>query len=183
MGRKNKKNQGPSPNLSDVAIRHQIRISNPYGYYPDDVDRIIRKYEELTNTLQAETQRLEKLYAKTEEELHTAKNEIQRLKFDMMNLDIPDTSTEEDLAMISRLSNINENVGTIEHQMPEIAENSEARIPLDVIEKPSNSGDVMFDNLVTDNNESIVNTTEYKSENINKNNSGIYNEYGQLDIL
>ena len=182
MGRKKRKNTGPSPNLSDIALNYNIRISNPYGYYPDDVDRIIRKQEELINTLQAETQRLDKLYSDTKEELKIAKAELQRIRFDISVLELPDTSTEEDFAMMSRLSNINENVGTIEHQMPEIAENSEARIPLDVIENTKSSGDIMFDDLVTGNNSNMDNNPR-PAENINKNASNIYNEFGQLEIL
>ena len=182
MGLKKKKNNNTaSPNLSDVAMRHNIRISNPYGYYPDDVDRIIRKYEELTNTLQAETQRLEKALSKTTDELKAANAELQRMKLDMSLMDVPDTSAEEDIAMLARLSNINENVGTLEHEIPDIVENSESRIPLDVIENPSYSNDIMFDNLVT-NNEPEINTRA-KPEHLNDNNSSIYNEFGQLDIL
>ena len=184
MGFRKKKDNISSPNLSDVAMRHNIRISNPYGYYPDDVDRVIRKYEELTNTLQAETQRLEKLYSKTLEEKKAADTEIQRLKLDMMTYEVPDTSTEEDIAMIARLSNINENVGTLEHEIPKINSDSESRIPIDVIENPTSSNDIMFDNLVTDDTNSKVDTkSTVQPEHINGNNSGIYNEYGQLDIL
>ena len=83
--------------------------------------------------------------------------------------------------MLARLSNINENVGTLEHEIPDIVENSESRIPLDVIENPSYSNDIMFDNLVT-NNEPEINTRA-RPEHLNDNNSSIYNEFGQLDIL
>ena len=181
MAFKKKKNNTSSPNLSEIALRHNIRISNPYGYYPDDVDRVIRKYEELTNTLQAETQRLEKLYAKTLDEKKAADAELQRMKLDMSLMDVPDTSAEEDIAMLARLSNINENVGTLEHEMPPIVENAESRIPLDVIENPNNSNDIMFDNLVT--NDEPNSTPENTSRKLNNNNAGIYNEFGQLDIL
>ena len=178
---KKKKNNGPSPNLSDVAMRNNIRISNPYGYYPDDVDRVILKLENLINTLQAETQKLERELASTSDELKTARATIQQLKLDMMTFEPPDTSAEEDIAMIARLSSINENVGTLEHEMPVISENSESRIPLDVIENPNNSNDIMFDNLVTNNETNVSNVR--KPENMNENNAGIYNEFGQLDIL
>lgn len=181
---KKKKNNGPSPNLSDVAMRHNIRISNPYGYYPDDVDRVIRKYEELTNTLDKETKRLERELASTKDELKAANGALQKLKLEMTLMEVPDTSAEQDIAMIARLSNINEDVGTYEHEIPKIAPNSESRIPIDVIENPKRSNDIMFDDLVTDDNNSDVNTnTPVQSEHINENNASIYNEYGQLDIL
>lgn len=177
---KKKKNNGPSPKLSEVALRNNIRISNPYGYYPDDVDRVILKLENLINTLQAETQKLERDLSSTQDELKAARATIQQLKLDMMTFDVPDTSAEEDIAMLARLSNINDSVGTLEHDMPDIVENSESRIPLDVIENPNNSNDIMFDNLVTNNEQNVI---ENRSDNINENNSGIYNEFGQLDIL
>lgn len=184
MGLKKKKNNTSSPNLSDVAMRHNIRISNPYGYYPDDVDRIVRKYEELTNTLDKETKRLERELASTKDELKAARATIQQLKLDMMTFEPPDTSAEQDIAMIARLSNINKDVGTYEHEIPKITPGSESRIPIDVIENPKRSDDIMFDNLVTDGNNSDVNAnTPVQSEHINENNAGIYNEYGQLDIL
>lgn len=182
LKKKKKKNNTSSPNLSDVAIRHNIRISNPYGYYPDDVDRIIHKYEELTNTLDKETKRLEQLLTKTEDELKAANAELQRMKLDMSLMDIPDTSAEEDIAMIGRLTNINENVGTLEHAMPELTPDSESRIPLDVIENPKSSNDIMFDDLVTGGNKPDTNTGD-TPKHLNDNNSSIYNEYGQLDIL
>ena len=139
---KKKKNNGPSPNLSDVAMRHNIRISNPYGYYPDDVDRVIRKYEELTNTLDKETKRLERELASTKDELKAANGALQKLKLEMTLMEVR------------------------------------------VIENPKRSNDIMFDDLVTDDNNSDVNTnTPVQSEHINENNASIYNEYGQLDIL
>lgn len=177
MARK-KKNNNVGHTLSDVIVRNGIRVSSPYGCYPEDVENVLLKYEDLVNNLQSETQRLDRELERVKSDYKMVDDELRRLKFDMTVMEVPDTSAETDMAMLGRLSNINEDVGTIEPEIPEIVE---SRIPIDIIENDTGD-DLMFDSLVTKKE-----VTEHSSAQIRNdpstNAQGIYGDNGKLEIL
>ena len=73
-------------NLPDVAKRYSLRISKPYGYFPEDVHNIITSLEEQAN-------RLAKENTKLTEEADTAKKQLKDISFEP-------TTEEKELAMI-----------------------------------------------------------------------------------
>lgn len=173
MARKNKKNNEVDK-LSEIALRNNIRVSKPYGYYPEDVDNVISKLENLISTLETETKNLEKQLNKVTEEKRLADTELTKMKLEMSIMDIPDTSMEEDFAMMSRLSNINESVGT----MPESIPSEELpMVNIDILENPTSSDGIMFEDLVS---QPPVNTYVEKPKS---NVSSIFTDSGELDII
>lgn len=111
---KNKTKSTPQKNakkfeqeLPEVAKRHNIRVSNPYGYYPEDVDKIILALEKDISNLTKENSQLSKdLY--TQKQMNSSlQTELSQIKMQVSLMDIPDASTEENFAMLSRMSTIN----------------------------------------------------------------------------
>lgn len=105
MGKAKKNSKGMSAKkfeneLPEVARRHNIRVSSPYGYYPEDVDKIIVHFEEDVSSLEKENGLLSKKIEKQAEELRSLQFELTQLKMQVSLMEIPDTSTEQDFAMI-----------------------------------------------------------------------------------
>ena len=104
---------------SEIAKRYGIRISNPYGYFPEDVDRILEDLQSQLNTLSKENKFASDKLARIQKERDDAKTELSKLKMQISLMDIPDTSTEEDFQMMSRLSSINPIVGNLPDNVPD----------------------------------------------------------------
>lgn len=92
--------------LPEIAKRLGIRVSSPYGYYPEDVDKIIFQLEKDVSSLTKENKDLR-------DELHEAnvkskalQTELTQIKMQVSLMEIPDASTEESFAMLSRISTI-----------------------------------------------------------------------------
>lgn len=105
MGKANKNSKGMSAKkfeneLPEVARRHNIRVSSPYGYYPEDVDKIIVRFEEDVSSLEKENGLLSKKIEKQAGELKSLQFELTQLKMQVSLMEIPDTSTEQDFAMM-----------------------------------------------------------------------------------
>ena len=155
--------------LSEIALKNNLRISTPYGYYPEDTDKVLLKYEELVNTLQAETVRLEKELIKTQQEKKAIDDEFRRMKFEMSLMEVPDTSMEEDFSMMSRITNINDSVGNMPESRPEIVESVKE---IDIVKEGNipKDDEIMFDHLIS------KPTAETKKVDI-------FNNKGELEIL
>lgn len=122
-------------NLPEVAKRHHIRVSNPYGYYPEDVDKIIIGLESSVNSLEHENKELRDRVHEVSEELSKAKTELTKLKMQMTLMDPPDTSAEEDFVMLSRISTI---TGKNEPQVnPQVVQVDKPNIGIDTVSSPT----------------------------------------------
>lgn len=91
--------------ISEIAKNYRIRVSKPYGYYPEDVDAIL---ETLTQKATESIQAKEKLEADYENVIKKLKNDIRnlerkndslkteilRLKTDFTLLEVKDRDTD-----------------------------------------------------------------------------------------
>lgn len=109
---------------SEIGIRYNLRISNPYGYYPEDTDRVIGDLEKQINNLQKENDRLQKEATKAVEDLKKMDREYQSLKLQVSLMEYPDTSAEQDSVMFGRLSTITGRDPQVEFDTPPIIGNS-----------------------------------------------------------
>lgn len=161
---------------SDIAKKYGFRISTPNGYFPEDVDSIIEKLENQLSLLEKETINLEKQLEQTLEDKRLAEKELTRLKFDISLMEVPDTSANEDFSMLSRLENINSDVGGMPQDIPEIVEKDSPT--LEVIEEEKTKD--VFDELVSTKNNIIK---KQKAKPKVRHSANIFNEDGTLDIL
>lgn len=102
---------------SEIAIKHGIRISNPYGYFPEDVDRIIKDMESQLSNLSKENKTLSDNLSTTIKERDAASSELRTLLMQVSAMEIPDTSTETEFHMISRLKQIEPDVGDLPEEV------------------------------------------------------------------
>lgn len=177
MARKKNKKGIEGELKSEIANKYAIRISAPHGYFPEDVDNLIKKLENTISLLEKETVTLSEALEKEKEEKKIIDKELRTMKMNMTIMDIPDTSTEEDFSMMSRLENINPDVGGPLEKIPEIIE---SRIPLDILEE--NKDEDVFDQFVS----KTVNKPKKKiklKEETNSHKANIYNSDGELDII
>lgn len=173
FGKKNK-NDTSGVNKSKIGEKYNLRISTPHGYFPEDVDKILQKQEELISTLEKETRLLSQKLETAEANFKMADTELRTLRFQQTILEPPETSTDVDMAMLGRLENINPNVGG----MPEkVIEDVESKIPLQIIEDKK---DIIEEFI------SPVKNKEPKKE-INSDNKKLNNSSalvnGELDII
>lgn len=104
---------------SAIAKQYGIRVSNPYGYFPEDVDRVLEDLQSQLNTLSKENKFASEKLARIQKERDDAKTELSKLKMQISLMDIPDSSTEEDFQMMSRLNSINPAVGNLVTEVPD----------------------------------------------------------------
>lgn len=170
--KKNKRKTGVE--LSEVGKRHNIRVSTPNGYFPEDVDKIILDLEKQLNNLTIENTRMESKIAQLEEDNKRMDTEFKKIRFEMMQLNFQDTSELQDYKRLEKLANINSEVGNIPDIKP--VEMLKADIPLDIVEdSPS-----VLENLVSP-VETKTRPTILKEEN--KNLVNIFDKDGKLEIL
>lgn len=70
---------------SQLAIDNNIRVSSPYGYYPDDVERVINTLNVTIKNLSNENTALNKQLKDKEHELDEAKRNIDSLRQSIQN--------------------------------------------------------------------------------------------------
>lgn len=113
--------------LPEVAKRNNIRVSSPYGYYPEDVDKVILELEKDTKMLQKENTHLTKQLEECKHNVSALQSELTQLKMQMSLMEIPDVSSEEGVAMLSR-------IGTVTGRNEEQIQNNIVKTPI----KPHN---------------------------------------------
>lgn len=91
--------------LPEIAKRHNIRVSNPYGYYPEDVDKVIMRLEKDISDLTKENLDLAKQIDQAKTDLSKMTQQFNSLKFQMISMEMPETSDATDFANLSRISN------------------------------------------------------------------------------
>lgn len=91
---------------SQLAKDLGIRISNPYGYYPDDVDPIISNLQKQVNDLSKENKMLRDEVGDLTNKNKSLSNELTSLKLQISITEIP-VSLEDNLDGLSHLGTIN----------------------------------------------------------------------------
>lgn len=120
--------------LPDVAKRNNIRVSSPYGYYPEDVNKIITDMESELKMLQKENNHLNGQLTDYKGRLNDAQTELTKLKMQMTLMEIPDASAEENFAMLSRISTI---TGNNEEQISNKVIKSPKKNNITIIQSPA----------------------------------------------
>lgn len=95
--------------LSEIAKRLNIRVSSPYGYYPDDVDPILARLEKDVSNLTKENKKLSEEVLDKQNKLTAVTQELSALKMQMSLMEVPDLSSEESFAMLGRIDSITGN--------------------------------------------------------------------------
>lgn len=95
--------------LSQLAKDLGIRVSSPYGYYPEDVDPIIAGLQKEVSDLTKENKHFSEELNDTQNKLKAVQSELSQLKMQMSLMEVPDVSAEEGFAMMSRIDSITGN--------------------------------------------------------------------------
>lgn len=95
--------------LSELAKRLGIRVSSPYGYYPDDVDPIIENLETMVSRLTLENKKFSDELYESQEKCKSLSTELTKIKMQVSLMEVPDVSAEEGFAMLSRIDSITGN--------------------------------------------------------------------------
>ncbi|HOY90135.1 MAG TPA: hypothetical protein PK891_00285 [Bacteroidales bacterium] len=97
-------------NLPDIAKRYSLRISKPYGYFPEDVHNIITSLEEQANRLAKENTKLTEEADTAKKQLKDISTEFRKFKMKVQFMSFEQTTEEEELAMIEEgMSSISSN--------------------------------------------------------------------------
>lgn len=95
--------------LSELAKDLGIRVSSPYGYYPEDVDPIIAGLQKNVSDLTKENKQLAEDLHDIQSKLKSTQSELSQLKMQMSLMEVPDVSAEEGFTMLSRIDSITGN--------------------------------------------------------------------------
>lgn len=95
--------------LSELAKDLGIRVSSPYGYYPEDVDPIIAGLQKNVSDLTKENKQLAEDLNDVQSKLKSTQSELSQLKMQMSLMEVPDVSAEEGFTMLSRIDSITGN--------------------------------------------------------------------------
>ena len=98
---------------SEIAKDLNIRISSPYGYYPDDVDPILLDYKNQISNLSLENKRLAEELDDTKKLLKKRQIEMNKLKMQVQFMDIPVPTADQSADVLSRLNDL-----TSDNQQP-----------------------------------------------------------------
>ena len=118
--RKSKQDSKMQQEKSQLAKDLGIRISSPYGYYPDDVDPIITKLQNDLKELTLENKKLRDEVGSLQHKNTDLTTELTSLKLQISITDIP-VSLEDSLSNLSQLGDINGE--DYEDAIPELASN------------------------------------------------------------
>lgn len=95
--------------LSQLAKDLGIRVSSPYGYYPEDVDPIIAGLQKEVSDLTKENKQFSEELNDTQNKLKAVQSELSQLKMQMSLMEVPDISAEEGFTMLGRIGSITGN--------------------------------------------------------------------------
>ena len=141
---------------SAIAKQFGIRVSSPYGYFPEDVDRILEDLQSQLTNLSKENKFASDKLKRITDEREAIKKQLTELKMQISLMEVPDTSAEEDFQMMSRLSSINPVVGNLADDVPDQSKFTGKIEPViaDKIEsdgepdEEKQSGQEVFDHLI-----------------------------------
>lgn len=89
--------------LPEVARRLGIRVSSPYGYYPEDVDKHILDLEDQVRHLTAENQQLTADYTQSKRNEIDLQTELNKLRIQMSTQVYPDVTPEQASVIYDRV--------------------------------------------------------------------------------
>lgn len=128
--------------LPDIVKKYSIRVSKPYGCYPEDIANALQKLEDENNNLgkdntalRDELDKTKKLYKEMQAEFTKFKMQVQLMRFDNSSLEEDEASIEEGMKEITS------------KKKPSIKLNT-AKLTTTNSSKPS-SGKSTFDNLIS----------------------------------
>ena len=100
---KKKESKTVKEKLPETLEKLNIRVSTPYGAYPEDVETVVSDLLEKLETANAE---LSKKNTQLERDLHLVNTELAKMKIDVSLMSIPETTEEEDSKMLRELNQI-----------------------------------------------------------------------------
>lgn len=170
---KKKKNEIRNANdKSDFAIEYNIRVSKPYGYYPEDVEALIGRFKDSISTLEKENKILTDKCDELTKDKAAAESQLQQLVMQVSLMGFPDSSTAQDELMLGRLNTITGNMPDIVTPAEELSQNQD--IPS--IEIVQSSDEKSVDNLPKPNDD-LPKSSKDKKE------SYAITENGLFDII
>ncbi len=101
-----KKKPASASEKSEIAKRYDIRISTPNGYYPEDVDKILKEMEDVIAQQDKEIQMLSKDRDQARKDLGKLQAEFTKFKLSITTMDIKDNSFEDDIQDIAKINDI-----------------------------------------------------------------------------
>ena len=103
---KKKESKTVKEKLPEKLEKLNIRVSTPYGAYPEDVETVVSDLLEKVNKLETTNAELSKKNTKLERDLHLANTELAKMKIEVSLMAIPETTEEEDSKMLRELNDI-----------------------------------------------------------------------------
>lgn len=103
---KKKESKTVKEKLPKTLEKLNIRVSTPYGAYPEDVETVVSDLLEKVNKLETTNAELSKKNTQLERDLHLVNTELAKMKIDVSLMSIPETTEEEDSKMLRELNKI-----------------------------------------------------------------------------
>lgn len=103
---KKKESKTVKEKLPETLEKLNIRVSTPYGAYPEDVETVVSDLLEKVNKLETANVELSKKNTQLERDLHLVNTELAKMKIDVSLMSIPETTEEEDSKMLRELNQI-----------------------------------------------------------------------------
>lgn len=103
---KKKESKTVKEKLPETLEKLNIRVSTPYGVYPEDVETVVSDLLEKVNKLETTNAELSKKNTQLERDLHLVNTELAKMKIDVSLMSIPETTEEEDSKMLRELNKI-----------------------------------------------------------------------------
>lgn len=103
---KKKESKTVKEKLPETLEKLNIRVSTPYGAYPEDVETVVSDLLEKVNKLETANAELSKKNTQLERDLHLVNTELAKMKIDVSLMSIPETTEEEDSKMLRELNKI-----------------------------------------------------------------------------
>lgn len=103
---KKKESKTVKEKLPETLEKLKIRVSTPYGAYPEDVETVVSDLLEKVNKLETANAELSKKNTQLERDLHLVNTELAKMKIDVSLMSIPETTEEEDSKMLRELNQI-----------------------------------------------------------------------------
>lgn len=103
---KEKESKTVKERLPETLEKLNIRVSTPYGAYPEDVETVVSDLLEKVDKLETTNAELSKKNTQLERDLHLVNTELAKMKIDVSLMSIPETTEEEDSKMLRELNKI-----------------------------------------------------------------------------
>ena len=94
---------------SELAKKYKIRISTPNGYFPEDVDKILVKFEKENEVLAKDNTAMTKQLSELEKKYEDLKGEYASLQMTVSLMQVPATTSSQDEKMLEKITTIKDN--------------------------------------------------------------------------